>query len=567
MRLSQIKTWLKADPLHAILLAIIVVAAILRLYNITLHDSYTDEVLYSFRGLGLIDYDTSPTQTTPWQWFTTVPCWTHLSFHDHPLLFFLMEFISLKIFGINLFAVRLPSILAGLTSIILLYLILEKLFNKKTAILGALLLSVNSYHIWLSRLGLQDGVVIMFILLAWDLWLRIADNKKYWLWLGLIMGLGILTKYTFLIAFPFFLLHAFIYKNPIYKERNFWLATLIIFFTTTPVWLYNLMLYAKRGHFDFQISAMLNQQVPEWTFRMGRVLTGTTADKFKNFFVVLNYGNSIWINILIVFAFVALIYWLFKKKDKIYWFLLSANLLFFLWFLVIGSTFRFVIMIMPLLFINCALLLYRWQEKNKLSLYIFLIIFISAEIFFSTNSFLLNKSYGPANIAYAKINLETQNYGFNQLENYLKKKLDNSYSLYAGQPEYDFLIKLAKKNLNKKKDASRPALGIFITYDKRLNFLAALWTLDRRMYYDSYPIVDEILFTDTTKGKYDEYYRAMGVQNFIYVQAASNQVCSLDYKDKKLADSQLAVYLKNKGIKPIVIKNSRGEDSFYVYEF
>lgn len=564
---SKQKKWYHITWPTGILILIIVLSFGLRLYNLTAPDSYTDEVMYSFRGLGMIDYDTSPTQTTPWQWFKTVPWWAHLSFHDHPIVFFEIEHVFLKLLGTNLWAVRLPSVFAGVLSIFLLYLILRKLFNPKTALIGSFLLSINSYHLWVSRLGIQDGTIIMLILLAFWLWLKITDNKKYWLWLGLICGLGIITKYTFIIIFPLLIWHALIYKNKFYKNSGFWWCLLIIFIVTTPTWLYNLMLYNTRGHFDFQISAMLGQHVPEWTFRMGRVLAGNTSTKLSNFFLALNHGNSIWFNSLSAFSFLSLFYFWKKTKEKIYSFLIGTCILFFGWFIIIGSTYRFVIMIVPWLVLGIAALFSHWQKKHKLSLYIFIALFSVAELFYSINSFLIITSVGTENIAYAKINVETQNFGFNQLGLYLDKTLCGYYSLYMGQPEYDFLTQLAETHIENMKTKNIPPIGVFIVYDKRLNFLASLWTLDRRMYYEGWPVVDKELFEKITKDKLDDYYKEMGVKKIIYVEAASDKVCSPDYKNKKLEDSKLKIRLKNKGIKPTVIKNNRGEDSFYVYEF
>lgn len=564
---NEQKKWYHLTWPTVILILIIILAFGLRIYNLSAHDSYTDEVMYSFRGLGMIDYDTSPTQTTPWQWFKTVPWWAHLSFHDHPIVFFEVEHIFLKILGTNLWAVRLPSVFAGVFSIFLLFLILRKLFNQPTALLGSFLLAINSYHLWVSRLGIQDGLVIMLLLLAFLLWLKIADDKKYWRWLGVVCGLGIITKYTFIIIFPLLVWHALMHKNKFYKTGGFWWCLLIIFIVATPTWLYNLMLYSARGHFDFQISALLGQEVPEWTFRMGRVLAGNTATKISNFFLALNHGNSIWFNALAVVSVLSLFYFWKKTKEKIYPFLIGVYILFFGWFLVIGSTYRFVIMVVPWMILGVAALFANWQKKHKLSLYIFITLFILAEIIYSANSFLTNKSIGPKNIAYAEINAETQNFGFNQLEQYLNKTLGGYYSLYMGEPEYDFLTQLAETHIEKMKDKNTPPLGVFIIYDKCLNFLASLWTLDKRMYYEGWPVVDEELFEKTTKDKQDDYYREMGVKKFIYVEAATNKVCSADYKDKTLTDSKLKIRLKNKGVKPITIKNSRGENSFYVYEF
>mgnify|MGYP001577212149 CR=1 FL=1 len=52
-----------------ILAAILLIAAGLRLYGLSRGDTITDEVLYAFRSIDLIDFDEGGDQTTPLEWF------------------------------------------------------------------------------------------------------------------------------------------------------------------------------------------------------------------------------------------------------------------------------------------------------------------------------------------------------------------------------------------------------------------------------------------------------------------------------------------------------------------
>src|SRR3989338_6061207 len=107
-----------------IILAIILLGALfLRLYALDRADVITDESLIAFRAIGLIDFDTSAQQTTPWEWFSAVPDWARWSFHDQPPLVFWIEHILFKFFGVNLWSLRLPFVLAGVASVYLIYLI------------------------------------------------------------------------------------------------------------------------------------------------------------------------------------------------------------------------------------------------------------------------------------------------------------------------------------------------------------------------------------------------------------------------------------------------------------
>ena len=147
-----------------------VLALFLRVFSLTHHDVYTDEALLSFRAIGLIDYDAALIQTTPWQWFPAVPWWARLSFHDHPILFFLLEHWSMSLLGVNLIAVRLPAVLAGVGSVAIIYLIGKRLAGEKAGLIAESLLAVSSYHVCVSRVGLLDGAEIIFMMLS--LWWR-----------------------------------------------------------------------------------------------------------------------------------------------------------------------------------------------------------------------------------------------------------------------------------------------------------------------------------------------------------------------------------------------------------
>src|SRR3989344_1007245 len=105
--LSKKQTW-------SLLISILILAAFLRLYNLTSADVITDEALIAFRAIGYIDFFVSPYQTTPYEWFSDTPAWVKLSFHDHPPLIFLIENLFFKVFGVNVFSLRLPSGLAEL---------------------------------------------------------------------------------------------------------------------------------------------------------------------------------------------------------------------------------------------------------------------------------------------------------------------------------------------------------------------------------------------------------------------------------------------------------------------
>jgi 4-amino-4-deoxy-L-arabinose transferase-like glycosyltransferase len=191
---------------------IIILAAVLRLWQLGAADVITDEVFYAFRGLGYLDYDVGLTQTSPIQWLDARPWWSRLSFHDHPPLIFLINFFFLKLGGISTWIIRLPAVIAGLGSVVLVYLI-GGLKNSRVGLVASLLLAVSTYHVWISRIGLQESVVIFLLLLTSFYYLRwTADKSSVKSW-GISLGFLWLTKFTGFILIPIIFCHQLIIRQ------------------------------------------------------------------------------------------------------------------------------------------------------------------------------------------------------------------------------------------------------------------------------------------------------------------------------------------------------------------
>jgi len=558
-----------------LIIAIIFLASFLRFFNVDAHDPYTDEVLTGFRAIKMIDYDLSLVQTTPWQWVDAVPGWMHLSFHDHPILFFLMQHTSIRVLGETMLALRLPSVLAGVGSVLLIYLIAAHLINKRAGYIAGALLSVQSYHIWVSRLGIQDGAVILFLLLVLWLWIKaLEDGKKYlWILWGAALGLGIITKLTILIILPILLVYAIIYKLNFFKDKFFWYGALAAIIFSSPLWLYNLFLYKNFGHFDFQISALLNQYVEKWQFRQGRQMVGGVDSRFRFLFVTLRQANSWIFNFTALLSIFVSVYLCLKSKSKLALFLLSAMLMEALWFLVIGSTLRFVVMIIPYFILLIAYIfakLFEWGKYKKI-IYSILGFVLILELLFSVNSFFISPSWGKRNLDYAQINTEELNFGFNEINDYLDNYLSGKTSAAYGKPVHQFMVDIQNIEIEKDRAKNYEQFPLVIIYDYDFNFLSRLWTFQRRLIYKAWPTMSDVAFFNITGDKWDEYYREQGIEHFLYFTGVEDKDFNVGaiyapYKNKT-ESTKFEKYLIQKGIKPQFIKNRAGEDAFKVYEF
>ncbi|MCL6750221.1 glycosyltransferase family 39 protein [Nostoc sp. CCCryo 231-06] len=150
-----------------------------------------DEALYASRARLMFD---SGNWITPWQnahHKTPGPYWIIASFY--------------KLFGMSDTSARLPSMIASIFSLWLVYEIGKSMLGKKLAWLAAAILSVEFLWLQYSRLSTPDVPMVLLVLLAiWSL-IKTELHPKYryfWSFLaGFSLGLGFLVR-SFMIFLP-----------------------------------------------------------------------------------------------------------------------------------------------------------------------------------------------------------------------------------------------------------------------------------------------------------------------------------------------------------------------------
>lgn len=87
---------------------------------------------------------------------------------------------SIAIFGLNEFAVRFPSALAGTLTVLLTYFLTHYLFKKKSiALISSLLLAISPWHLQFSRFYHEANIMVFFSILG--LVLLVYSFKKHYL--------------------------------------------------------------------------------------------------------------------------------------------------------------------------------------------------------------------------------------------------------------------------------------------------------------------------------------------------------------------------------------------------
>ncbi len=153
---------------------ILILAAILRLWNLS---SVPPHLTPDEASLGYNAY--SILKTGKDEYGKVLPL-VFKSFGDYkPGLYIYLTVPSIAVLGLNEFSVRLPSALAGILAVYLIYLISLKLFDKKIALYAALVASITPWLIYFSRGAWEANVSLTLALAGIYFFLRSFEENKF----------------------------------------------------------------------------------------------------------------------------------------------------------------------------------------------------------------------------------------------------------------------------------------------------------------------------------------------------------------------------------------------------
>lgn len=111
---------------------------------------------------------------------------------DKPPLGFWLQVVSVKLFGFTAFAIFLPQALAGVLSVLLLYVLVRRYFGAVAGLLAALALAISPISVVTNRNNTIDSTLTLTMLIAAWVTLKAAQTGKLrWLLLvAVIVGLG-----------------------------------------------------------------------------------------------------------------------------------------------------------------------------------------------------------------------------------------------------------------------------------------------------------------------------------------------------------------------------------------
>lgn len=191
--------------------------------------------------IGLID-----DEAYHWSWTKDL----QLSYFDHPGMIAWMEAITTNIFGDTALGVRLPSYLCFAGIVYFLYKLTQDLFDDAAAIFVGLVI------LWSPFWGFGGYVaspetpfMLCWVAAAWVFWQGVREDKKRWsvkktwLWLGILMGLGLNSKFIIALLAPGFGLYLLMTPS---RRKDLlspwpWVGFLIATVLCSPIFIWNIM--------------------------------------------------------------------------------------------------------------------------------------------------------------------------------------------------------------------------------------------------------------------------------------------------------------------------------------
>ena len=218
------------------------------------------------------------------------PTLNYVKYFEKPPLLYWINAASMKIFGLNEFAARLPSALCGLLTLLTTYLIARRLYDRRTALLSALILGTSAGFVLQSRIILTDMLLTLCLTAALGAFIVAAqrdegrnNNPLPWYLFYLFCALAVLAKGLIGIVFPAGIILFFLVLGWRWRilTRMHCVVGLLLFLAVVIPWFVAvshrnpefLHFFFIREHFERFTSTVHGRYQPFWFFLP--VLLGT----------------------------------------------------------------------------------------------------------------------------------------------------------------------------------------------------------------------------------------------------------------------------------------------------
>lgn len=218
-----------------IFVAVLLLGFVLRVDDLANHPSgFTpDEASFGYDAYSLI-------KTGRDQWGNAWPL-TLKSFGDYKMpLYTYLAVPSVFLFGLNEVSVRFPNAVLGTLSILATYLLAKHVFDKKVALMAALLIAISPWHIPLSRGAFEANLTTFFLPLGIYFFLR-GKSTLFISTAAVLFGLNLFTYHSARLITPFIVLALIATEHKVIKSNfRIYRPGILIFSVFALVGLYTL---------------------------------------------------------------------------------------------------------------------------------------------------------------------------------------------------------------------------------------------------------------------------------------------------------------------------------------
>jgi 4-amino-4-deoxy-L-arabinose transferase-like glycosyltransferase len=133
-----------------------------------------------------------------------VPHLNYVPYIEKPPLLYWLTASSMSVFGVNEFAARLPNALAALLGVIVTYCFVARAFDRRRAILAALVLATSGLYAVMAQVLTTDMLLTAMITVAlFAFYLQWREGGRWWWTLYIAAALATLIKGPVGVAIPF----------------------------------------------------------------------------------------------------------------------------------------------------------------------------------------------------------------------------------------------------------------------------------------------------------------------------------------------------------------------------
>ena len=210
------------------------------------------------------------------------PTLNYVKYFEKPPLLYWLNAASLKILGQTEFAVRLPSALCGLLTLLATYIIARKLYNRRTALFSAIILGTSIGFVLQSRIILTDMLLTFCLTAALGSFIIASQREERrssplpWYLFYLFCALAMLAKGLIGILFPVGIIFLYLLLTGNRRIISHMRLTtgLMLFLTVTVPWFVAVSLrnpeFARfffiHEHFERYTSTAHGRYQPAWFF-------------------------------------------------------------------------------------------------------------------------------------------------------------------------------------------------------------------------------------------------------------------------------------------------------------